>query len=191
MKIPEKYNPDYSERFSLVSFDTCYVPSKNEWYINRLTLKRTTGNGEKISYENIGRVIYAGTPYEKNINDVIDKSGYFVKFRRESLKQKAKCLRDERAKNAFDIRNNSAEIEELQKLIFEKKKEIVAALDNAETAEQVKAACENLSMWRGLPSMFSDFERIKTKENAKTYSSIEQFSREYNELKNMLLGIRV
>lgn len=76
IKKPVKMAVDLSDRFKLLDFDFCFVPSANKRYVNRLHLQRTDASGQKFDHEIIGQVIYSGAAYAESIDQVIDKSGY-------------------------------------------------------------------------------------------------------------------
>lgn len=120
--------------------------------------------------------------------DLIDKSGYLLRERREDLKRRAAALRAEREKAAFLAADNSAKVEELRGMIEARKNELVRQLQQATTAEAVREVEKALCSWKGLGGIMGDFERFERNSAAKKYASIEEADRVYNGIKNALRG---
>lgn len=182
---PTKKQRDYTKRFKLINYDYCRTRDNKE-YINRIYLMETDSNGTKFQYDNIGQIIYTGKNYEQNINNIIDKSGYFVKFKREELKRKAAGLRAEREKEKYRAVNNSVQIEELNKLIQKRKLEIIEELKQAETSLELRNVEKQIAYFRGFSGIVADFETFKEKTEKKQYASIEASNRIYNNIKERL-----
>ena len=180
-----KKQRDYTERFKLINYDHCRTRDNKE-YINRIYLMETFSNGLKFQYDNIGQIIYTGKNYEQDINNIIDKSGYFVKFRREELKRRAAALKAEREKAKYRIVDNSAQLEELKTLIQARKLAIIEELKKAETSLELRNIEKMLAYFRGFSGIVADYETFKEKTENKQYSSIEASDRIYNNIKERL-----
>lgn len=173
------FSLDTSERYKLLDFDYCYCHPReeNKKYINRLHLQEIGTNGRKIDYK---------ATYAESIDHVIDKSGYFVQLRRADLKRRANALRAEREKAKFAASDNTAKIEELQKLIDGRKQEIITALESANTSSEFEAVAGALGPYKGFAGIVRAFERLKEKDANKSYTSIEAFEREYQRIRDAL-----
>lgn len=180
------FSLDTSERYKLLDYDYCHVVERNKKYINRLHLQEMGTNGKKIDYDIIGRVFCSGANYAENIDQVIDKSGYFVQLRRADLKRRAAALRADREKAKFAISDNTAKIEELQKLIDERKQEIILNLTLATTADEFKAVGDSIGLYKGFADTVRAFEHLKEKDASKSYRSISEFEQAYTKIRNAL-----
>ena len=185
IKVPQKKENDYSKRFHLEGFN--YLHTSEGKYIKNVTVKETDSNGRVFTRELIGQIFYTGYKgYYKTIEEVIDKSGYFVDERRHDLKRRAAALKAERDKEKYRAVNNSVQIEELNKLIQKRKLEIIEELKQAETSLELRNVEKQLAYFRGFSGIVADFETFKEKTENKQYSSIEASDRIYNNIKERL-----
>lgn len=180
------FSLDTSERYKLLDYDYVRDPRGNKKYISRLELQEIGTNGKKIGCDIIGCGFCSGANYAENIDQIIDKSGYFVKLRRADLKGRAAALRAEREKARFAISDNTAKIEELQKLIDERKQEIILNLTLATTAGEFKAVGDSIGLYNEFADIVSAFERLKEKDTSKSYGSISEFEQAYTKIRNAL-----
>ena len=176
--------PDLSERFN-VGKVTTHLTSAGARYVGKVELLRRDGRGERYTYETNGGYIW-GKRYEPEIGDLFDKSGYYVRERRDELKRKAAALRAEREKAAFIATDNAAKVEELRGMIEARKMEIVSQLANAHTSADLKAVESAVAYFRGLGGIMCDFERYERNSAEKRYNSIADADRAYNAIKSAL-----
>lgn len=155
-------------------------------YISRITLKETDGTGEIMEYRTEGR--YIGT-YDKerrtnNINDIIDKSGYFIRERREDLRRRAAQIRAEKQKNIFTSCDFSAELAKTRAEAERAKIEVIEALKNATTSEQIGKVSKAM-LWE-LEYIYSDVERHEEKTIKKEYASVEKYANAKSNITNKI-----
>ena len=148
---------------------------KGNTYISRIALKETDGTGEVMEYQTEGRYI---TAYDKerrtnNINDIVDKSGYFIRERREDLRRRAAQIRAEKQKNIFTACDFSAELAKTRAEAEQAKIEVIEALKNATTSEQIGKVSKAMR-WE-LEYIYSDVERHEEKTIKKEYASVEKY----------------
>ena len=183
LSFPAELKLDLSERFKLGKADMSFY--KGESYVTRVELFRRDGKGERQIYETHGNYVWEGMWKPEGVNDIFDKSGWYLRGRREDLKRRADILRSERTKAAYLNTDNGDKVKELKAMIDRRKAEIVAQLMAAETSKEIDAVHDALG-WRGLYSIVSDFESFKEKTEGRKYSSIEDSDRAYNAIKNKL-----
>lgn len=66
--------------------------------------------------------------------DILDRSGYYIRNRRENLKKRAAALKAERAKNSYSNQDTAADVAEIENAATETRLFIADALRNADTA---------------------------------------------------------
>lgn len=159
---------------------------KGNTYISRITLKETDGTGEVMEYQTEGRYI---TAYDKerrtnNINDIIDKSGYFIRERREDLRRRAAQIRAEKQRNIFTSCDFSAELAKTRAEAERAKIEVIEALKNATTSEQIGKVSKAMR-WE-LEYIYSDVERHEEKTTKKEYASVEKYENAKNNITNKI-----
>lgn len=71
--------------------------------------------------------------HSEQLEDVLDKSGYYIRDRRENLKKRAAALRAERAKTSYSAQDTDADVEEIENAATETRLYIADALRNADT----------------------------------------------------------
>lgn len=155
-------------------------------YISRIKLKETDGTGEVMEYQAEGRYI---TAYDKerrtnNINDIIDKSGYFIRERREDLRRMAAQIRAEKQKNIFTSCDFSAELAKTRAEAERAKIEVIEALKNATTSEQIGKVSKAMR-WE-LEYIYSDVERHEEKTIKKEYASVEKYENAKSNITNKI-----
>lgn len=158
-------------------------------YINRVTVKNRDTNGEKSTRVLIGQVFYTGmiSHYKTDISQIIDKSGYFVDYKRDDLKRRAAALKADRQKAAFIASDHTDKITELETMILGRKKEIEKLFNAAVTSEDIKAVVEALNDYRhGLKWVLYSFELFKQRIVNKEYSNINNAVKAYQDIKIML-----
>ena len=167
---------DLAARFILKKYDT-YTKSNGTKYIDRVYLRRTDDTGSAYTYHDRSNIIYESRFTKTAINEVIDKSGYIVDKKRDDLKRRAAALRAEREKAAYLQTDNAAIIAGLDALFTETKNAIIEELKKATTYDEVYKIYRKLDGWHGLAGAAQDLERIKENDNARKYSSIENFTK--------------
>ena len=183
LRFPAEPKLDLSERFKIGKADMSSY--KGESYVNRVELFRMAGKGEKQIYETHGNYLWAGMWKPESVYDIFDKSGWYLRGKREDLKRRANILRKEREKAAYLNTDNADKVKELQALIDRRKAEIVAQLAAAATSKEIDAVRDALG-FRGLYGIVSDFETFKEKTEGRKYSSIEDSDRAYNAIKSKM-----
>ena len=124
----------------------------------------------------------------KDIESVLDKSGYIVEYYREELKRRAHILKADRDKAAFAAIDHTDKVKELNIRITARKLELIEMLKTAETVDAYKNIGNALNHWtNGLSNIIDSYERMKTGVEQKTYASIEKFNDHYNKISQMLI----
>jgi hypothetical protein len=144
-------------------------------YISQLDV---TQNGFKFTLR--------GDDTTPTIYDIIDKSGYFLIDKRSSLKQAARALKVEREAAKFKDFDTTNQVNELKKAIKAKKLYIIEALQNAETAEELKKVSKLMQSYHGFAHIVDRFETLEIKATKKEYPSIERFNYFYDDIKKDL-----
>lgn len=119
---------------------------------------------------------------KERIEDVFDRSGYFVKYKRDDLKRRAAKLRAEREKAAYAETDNSEKISTLLALIGKRQAELVNRLSAATTSEALRAVEKSISYFSGFAGIVADFETFQRKTINKEYPSITASENAYNRL---------
>jgi len=148
---------------------------KEFYYSQTAKLMRTDNNGEIVEYK-----AYDGIN-EKNLSDYLDPSGYLLQENREELEQRLKAFKAERRKNEYLSQDYTAKIAALAILIDMKKDILVGEFKNATTADAIDKFRDKLG-WRGLHSILSEYENMVKKNRERSYSSIESFEHDYNNI---------
>lgn len=144
---------------------------------------RWTGHYDIVSCTTSKKYDWTLDTYRKeHLNDVFDRSGYFVKFKREDLKRRAAKLRAEREKAAYAETDNSEKISTLLALIGKKQAELVNRLSAATTSEALRAVEKSISYFSGFAGVVADFETFQRKTINKEYPSITASENAYNRL---------
>lgn len=170
---------NYSERFKYVPYEygKCCDGKGNSWYSN-IKLQLTEEKGTVVDYKVSNHCYGLKT---ENLEDIIDKSGYIVCEHRRDWQYKARKLREKRVKAAFETTDNTAKINELEKLIAQRKNELAEAFKNAVTAKEIQNVGKAIGdYFNSLYRIVDDFEILKAKDANKEYSSIEVFNNAYN-----------
>lgn len=168
-----------------------YYFNDNDRYTNikpsgsySITFTDPQKQGKEIYYS-IGRFIY-GKPDDIKNNPVkwFDKSGYMTFIRKETLKAKAKKLKEEREKAKYLETDNTDKITKIKTAAEQSKQFIIEKLSNAKTYEEIKNITCILD-WSFSWIMF-DVELFEQRTNSKEYSSIEKSENAYNSIMNKI-----
>lgn len=181
---PAEKTLDPAERYKVVNFNLCRYADRNETYISRITLQRTNDHGTRAEIGNTSRVIYRGYWEPATVEDAIDKSGYLVYDRRREWKRRARALRAERAKTAANAVDYSGQLAELDRLFTERKKAIAAALEAAETPNQIKKIHTMIDDYKtGLYWAAYDLEAFRDAAENKKFTSPEKARAAYESIR--------
>jgi hypothetical protein len=155
---------------------------KEFYYSQTAKLMRTDNNGEIVEYK-----VYDGIN-GRNLSDYLDPSGYLLQENREELKQRLKAFKAERRKNEYLSQDYTAKIAALADLIDAKKDILVGEFQKATTADAIYKFKDKLG-WRGLYSILDGYENMVKKNAERSYSSIESFEHDYNNIMQTIATI--
>lgn len=187
ISVPEQKKIDYSARFITKNSDRVNMATDgrgNHW-ISSIYLYLTDEKGSRIEYRTMNG--YYPNEMPREIGEIIDKSGYLLRDRRETWKRRAAALRAEQERDAFIRTENSGKVAELQALIEQRKSDIMEQLKCAETTDELRAVSDALDIWRGLAGIKESFDRFKSRIERKDYPSIEDMNRHYNAIRSQLI----
>lgn len=176
------------ERYKLIEAGK-HGDGRGNTYIGTLELQSTTDNGSRAKYEaNPGRYINAATMWRPaTVAEMIDKSGYLLRERRQDLKRRAEQLRREKAAAAYQATDDREKVNEIRGMIENMKAGIIAALKAAASYDEISAVHTMIDRYPdGLKWIVNQFETYEEKTNAKSYTSINAAERTYTELKKNL-----
>lgn len=172
---PAEKTIDPAERYKVIDKTLCGYADRKEHFISRVKLQRTTDQGSTFEIGNTGRVIYRGQFEPRTLDEVIDKSGYLVRDRRQEWKRRARALRAERDREAANAADYSNELYELDRLFQAKKAEAAAAILAANTYSEMSAAGAMIEDYKtGLKWTAHDIERVKDAAENKKFTSPEK-----------------
>jgi len=171
----------------------CYVIGQKSEYIQPKTEKPFDLSGRfsvsadrweiKLSDYFTGRQYKSVRTSAAKVEELIDKSGYLLQGRREELRRRAANLRRERAKTAYIAQENGGKVEELRRLIEEKRRQIVKALESAKTSDDLKKIGDCIDDYKsGLCWIAYSCEMFAKKTEKKAYASIEESNTEYTSI---------
>lgn len=140
------------------------------------TLKLTLANERRV------RTVRADAEF---LTDVFDKSGYFIKPKRDTLKRRAAALRAERKKAEADAADHSDAINEIHAEIEKLKKAAADALLTVKNKDFEKIT-DVLWRYDGLEGVVKNYENFKTACIEKKFASVEKYTADYNEIKNRI-----
>lgn len=187
LKTPAEKTLDPSERYKVI--DTTKArrsASSAETYISRVNLQRTTDQGSTVEIGNTGRIIYRGEFEPRTLDEVIDKSGYLVMDRRKEWKRRARALKADRDRAAANAADYSGQLEQIEKMIDSRKREIIEHLKAAKSYREIEKVSKELSYFHGLADIVSDFERVKDAAETKKFSSPERARAAFDSLRARL-----
>lgn len=120
--------------------------------------------------------------YYYNRRPEYDKNGCNVTAKRSELKQKAAALRSERKKAEYLRMDNTVKLATLEKRLASVKTFLVDRLTAASTIIELDFVGNALSRWSGLPSLYRDFETLKTDDINRRFTSVDSFNSRYNRI---------
>ena len=181
---------DYTSRFKVKNISYWGYSYGGPSYIGRIDLIRTDDNGTTTEYNDHGRIIWKGhTPEYNDITEIIDKSGYIVNTKRDELRRRAAALKADRAKAAYTKDDNSGTVKAIRAAAEAKKAAIIAELQNATTGSELNAIGHKIYFYNGLSGIFSDLERLETREANKEYTSAAAFNKACENIRAALANI--
>lgn len=165
---------DFNTRYKLVRADYSY--SKSNRYYHSLQLKDC--NNKDIAY----RFAFSYTAEYTDINNIIDKNGFVIIGKKNTLKNNAKKIKAERQKNIYNNVDNSSKILILKNRLDQLKKDIIGKYANANTYDEMKKYSDLIGRYNGLTGLYFDIELLINRDNEKKYSSVESFENAYNDI---------
>lgn len=168
-----------------------YYFNDNDRYTNiktsgshSITFTDPQKQGKEIYYS-IGRFIY-GKPDDIENNPVkwFDKSGYMTYVRKETLKAKAKKLKEEREKAKYLETDSTSLVNELKERVETAKNCLIEALKAAKSYERISELSNVLDFqfkW-----ILFDFELFEQRTNEKFYSSVDSSMKAYENINKKL-----
>lgn len=180
------FTPDYNARHDFVADRYYHRRVGGPAYLSEITV-RQAGNPSAPTF-----TVKTGNEYNYNcddmtVSDMIDKSGYLLSHRRFERLQRARRLRADRAKAAYNATDNADKVAELSRLISARKSAIMAAFSAATTGADFDAVCNMLGRYyNGFVGAVNAFERFKTATAARAYKSIADSDAAYNDIKKRL-----
>ena len=115
----------------------------------------------------------------------IDKSGYILDEKRQSLRNRVAKLRKDREKDAYLQKDNTGKIKELERMIDAYKVKIAEEIIVAQTWRDIETANKKLGYF-GLEGIMQDFQRYKEEETNHQYNSIAESERAYQRIYDRL-----
>ena len=180
MTKPDQKEINLKGRFNVIRVNRWCKQYGNTSYIGDIETTLHDAAGQKYTRKG------TFTREEKLLENVIDKSGYFVDIKRHELKHRARLLRAEREKAAYTAINNAAKLEELKKEIETLKDKVVNQVTKAATGDEMQKCYEYFKLWGGLPDIMKAHERIVKKDQNKEYPTIADFENAYKNLKDAI-----
>lgn len=175
------------ERYKLIEIQYALESHGGRRYVHEITIQRRTDAGTRENIPSHGQIIYSNSFRPGDVAEVIDKSGYLTRERREELKRRARALKAEREKAAYIQTDDAEKVKELETLFEAKKAEVARALQTARTWDEMKAAAAMIEDYKtGLKWAAYDLDRYKQNTAGKKYKSIEAATAAYNAIRAKL-----
>lgn len=160
--------------------DRCFIIAQKESLIKHLVCK-PYDYSERIS-------VNAGNKHNVDYRadkKAFDKSGYYTKFIKEDYKQRVKALKAERAKNAANVYDCTADTEKIRTEI-RRISNAMSELFTVPTVENIRKADNAMNLVRCLVNEFTLHERYIME---KSYSSINSIKRNIEDMENDIMCI--
>lgn len=177
---------DYSKRYILNSVNSCCNKninykdyenkSINSIYIVDSTIKNNYYNQIEYKYS-----YYSMSSNIIGLHNAIDKSGYLVSKKRESLKIDAKILKTKRNKEKFLAGDYSKKIESINNIINELKGKIVKVFNNNDLSYELMLKMDYRIMSE-IKWLLHDITKFKNGINKKEFLSIEAVDNSYKRI---------
>jgi hypothetical protein len=171
LTAPKAETVDRSARFKYLKHET-HTSKAGVKYITRVYVSRTDDTGSRYTINDHSNYAYTNQ-LEKytNLSEIIDKSGYITKDKRENLKREVQKIKADREKAKYMQTDYTGQIEALEKEIKEKRDILADKLKKAATYEEFKTISEKITNYKGLKSCFFDLDLLKERYNNNYYSS--------------------
>lgn len=176
------------DRYKLIEAKR-YGDGAGNTYTGAIVIQSTTDNGSRATYTANPAGFYNARRAWKpeSAAEMIDKSGYLLRARREELKARAAKLRAEKAAKAYQETDDSQKVKELAGMIDELKAAIVTRITAAKTYEEMKATSAMIDNYNtGLKWIMYSFEMYRAKVEAKTFCSIAAAEKAYTDIKSSI-----
>lgn len=177
-----------ADRYKLIK-ENKHGDGAGNTYTGSIVIQSTTDNGSRATYTANPAGFYNARRAWKpeSAAEMIDKSGYLLRERRENLKARAAKLRAEKAVKAYQATDDSEKVEELAGMIDELKAAIITRITAAKTYEEMKATSAMIDNYNtGLKWIMNDFEMYRAKVEAKTFCSIAAAEKAYTNIKSSI-----
>ena len=120
----------------------------------------TDDRGKNYHWCDHGQFVYVNEIKPSTIDDIIDKSGYYVRGRREHLKQEAARIKSEKARAAAAAVDLAPYFADVTRALDDAIKATRDAYNNAATLAEFDAIGEINNRWRGLSSLWKLCDRF-------------------------------
>lgn len=131
--------------------------------------------GRRYHWESHGRCFCSSEIKPTELTDIIDKSGYYVHGRRESLKRQAARVKAEKARAAAAAVDLAPYFADVARALDDAIKATRAAYNNAATLAEFNALGEINNRWGGLVDLWKSCDRF-TASAPSDYSSPEKIA---------------
>lgn len=142
--------------------------------------------GKRCHNDRFGRTIFSAAVTPETLEDVIDKSGYYIRGQRMELKRRAKDLKKERDRAKAEAYNATAEIEKLKAEIAYITGLTRRAYAEAVTVEEWEAVGDINDRWNGLPNIMRSVDRFTDRAKKGEFASVASLKECYNDLMNKI-----
>lgn len=151
-------------RYKISDVRECGDGRGNSW-INEIKLTPATGTKENATFKPYS-TFYGNEKRSSDINDLIDKSGFILRFKRLELKRRALELKA--ARDAEQLKNTdfSKQIKSIEKSVADVKQFFIKKIENMQTADDAR---EIDSISRKFRYLFIDLKHL----NESNFKSVE------------------
>lgn len=179
-KKATKHRSDFG-RYNFNNYDRYIITEKTHKYAgnNVLYFKDIQKQG-KEQYFSTGSIYYHKPDSDERPVNWFDKSGYYVRDRKNDLKLRAKNIRMEREKARYIETDTSEQSKAVRESIVTVKNALIKKLENVTTYTATKAVT-SLLYWN-FESVLFDTELFIKRTAGKEYSSIESSNKAYNSI---------
>ncbi len=181
-KEAQKIEPNI--RYDLIKYQYTYNYNETTRRIGNIEIKNKNNNLDSLNI-NIGVNDYWGSDCfgedKADINNIIDKSGYLVKLKRNKLKQRVSELKKERLKNDFLQTNHNEktkQVNELKKLIKKEVLEKISATDNVDVLLKLSSL-----LYFKIISLFRSIDSFNNKISSNNFNSNSEVQNMYDNIK--------
>ena len=176
---------DFNKRYKLINVNNCSYDVKKDYnnkVIDSITIldpskKNTYGHRINYQYSFNFYKLYKVT----GLNNAIDKSGYIVSDKQQTLKVKAKQLKVERQKQEFLNGDYKKEVLEVDNIVKDLKSKLIELYSNNDLTYDFMEKF-GYSFMHNIQWLLFDIERFKEKINNKEYGSIDAVNNTYNKI---------